>query len=210
MTASFEPSMASRCACRPVRSSACSDPTVRVRRPWSASFRPSSSPTSGTRHGRGIDVVKQPGQVRKVHRTRGTVRRGRREPHRLREPSHGELPQSHGEVSVPSNVRANYWSTSASTPSPTSRPRRTPVACDVAWTWRRRSWPVPRSSSWTNRRPGSTPRVAKTSGRSSNASWRVARRSCSRRSTSKRPTDCANSSSSSTTERSSPKARRPS
>ena len=136
------------------------------------------------------------------------VRRRRREPDRPREPRDGREPQPpasvRGRPAGPRSCwRSSTWPTPATGPS---RPTR--AACAAASTWPPPWWPGRRCSSSTSPPPASTRRAATTCGRSS-SSWSAAGPpSCSPPSTSRRPTAWPTPWWSSTTDGSSPRARR--
>ena len=158
-----------------------------------ASRTPAGPPWSG------IDVVaRRPGAAPGDRPVRA-VRRGRRAPHRVREPRHGRPalpPRPHraagsGRTSCSSG---STWST-----RPTGRRRATPAGCGAGSTWPPRWWPSRRCCSSTSRPPGSTRAAGSACGRSSPTWCAAARRCCSPPSTSRRPTGWPTRSRSSTT-----------
>ena len=143
--------------------SGCSGRTVRARRPWCGSSRPSSTPDEGRARSSATTSRRQAEPVRRriglagqyatvdenLTGSRICAMIGRL----CRRLSRGEAARGRR---APGAVRAR--------PTPaTVRSRPTRAACGAASTSPRRWWPGPRCSSWTSRRPASTPRAARTS-----------------------------------------------
>ena len=193
-------------ACPRARCWPSSGPTAPARPPRCAAWPPCSCPTRAPRRSPGSTSLADPQGVRRLIGLSGPVRRGRRVPHRLREPRHGRpalrLRQGQGPRAGTRAARAlrprrcrrpavqDLLRRHAPTPRPRRRPRRRAAGAD------------PRRADHRPRRPQPPADV----GRHQGARRATAPPCCSPPSTSRRPTGSPTTSWSSTTAGRSPRA----